>query len=281
MLLAGLAFTGCMQVVDDGNVGVKKEWGRYVESPFQAGAHWFLPLGTEWTEVSTRLTSFTIKANAVSKDLQQADTTATVTFSANPISAPLLLRNAGDLQVATEAILIPAAQQGAKAITARYTAEELVTQRERARAEIEDAVRGYVNYVLKSKGISDAIIIQTVAITDFGFSQQFIDTIEAKIKAQQEALRAEVEKRKRITDAEARAAETTLNAEASSKAILLEAEAKAKAIQLEAAAIKDNPGILQLRAIERWSGNAPMMTTGQSPIPFLNLTPPPQPPAQQ
>jgi hypothetical protein len=37
----------------------------------------------------------------------------------------------------------------------------------------------------------------------------------------------------------------------------MEATAKAEAIKVEADALKDNPGLLELRAIERWSGEMP------------------------
>jgi prohibitin 2 len=275
VLSAGL--TGCMRVVNDGNVGVQKFWGKYDDKPFAPGSYWYFPFGTEWAEVSTRLDSFPVQATAVSKDIQQANTTATVTFSVSPLGAAVLLRNAGVVQEAIKNIMEPAAQQGIKTITARYTANELVTQREKARAEIEETIRGYVDYVLNSKGMKDAILIQTVAITDFQFSRKFIDNIEATIAAQQEAMRAEVEKKKRITNAEAEAAETTLQAEARAKAITMEATAKAEAIKVEADALKDNPGLLELRAIERWSGEMPSYIGGGGQLPFINLPAPSSP----
>lgn len=48
------------------------------------------------------------------------------------------------------------------------------------------------------------------------------------------------------------------------------AEGKAKAIQVEADALRSNPQVLQLRAIEKWTGTMPMyMGSGQ--MPFLTM----------
>jgi hypothetical protein len=47
---------------------------------------------------------------------------------------------------------------------------------------------------------------------------------------------------------------------------------KISPIELEAKALRDNPNLIQLRAIVRWSGTLPTYSGGGQPIPFINVT---------
>lgn len=48
-----------------------------------------------------------------------------------------------------------------------------------------------------------------------------------------------------------------------------EARGKAEAITIESNALRANPAILQLRALEKWNGTLPQVTSGA--VPFINL----------
>jgi hypothetical protein len=48
------------------------------------------------------------------------------------------------------------------------------------------------------------------------------------------------------------------------------AEGDARAIQVEAEAIRTNPEIVRLRAVEKWNGQLPTYT-GAGPLPFLDV----------
>jgi regulator of protease activity HflC (stomatin/prohibitin superfamily) len=110
-----------------------------------------------------------------------------------------------------------------------------------------------------------------VAIKDFQFSADFNDSIEAKVRAQQESLRALNEKQKRITEAEAGAREMELQADAQAYQIEKESVSRAAAIEREAAALAKNPGLISLRAIERWDGVLPRFSGGAQPMPFIDV----------
>jgi regulator of protease activity HflC (stomatin/prohibitin superfamily) len=79
-----------------------------------------------------------------------------------------------------ERIVDPAVQEVVKAITARYTAVELITQREKVRNEIKD--------LLRQRLIAYDIIVDDFSIVNFRFSQQFEAAIESKQTAEQLAL---------------------------------------------------------------------------------------------
>jgi hypothetical protein len=50
---------------------------------------------------------------------------------------------------------------------------------------------------------------------------------------------------------------------------IAEARGKAEAMTIESNALKSNPQILELRALEKWNGTLPQVTG--SAIPFINL----------
>lgn len=75
----------------------------------------------------------------------------------------------------------------------------------------------------------------------------------------------------RIANEQQALAEQAQVATKQAQAQQLEAEAtgKAKALQIEGEAIRANPQVLQGRAIEKWDGKLPQVTSGA--VPFINL----------
>lgn len=81
-----------------------------------------------------------------------------------------------------------------------------------------------------------------------------LQQINAKIANEQQALAAQANVATAKADAEARVAK---------------AEGDAKAIQVEAEAIRTNPEIVNLRAVEKWDGKLPTYTGASAPLPFI------------
>ena len=81
-----------------------------------------------------------------------------------------------------------------------------------------------------------------------------------QVAAKAEKLAAIEEAQKRRELADAKAYETTA-----------QAKAQAEAINIEGAALRNNPEILKLRAIERWNGDVPRAMLGNGAIPLINL----------
>ena len=163
-----------------------------------------------------------------------------------------------------------AIQESVKAITAQYTAEQLVTKRAEVKLQIQEAIDNFITVTLKDKNVPTALKIANVAITDFEFSDEFNKAIELKVKAEQEALQAINEKTRRVTQAEAAYQEQKLAADAAAYNIEARSKSKADAIEREAKALKNNPELIQLRLSEKWDGTLPRFTGGET-IPFINV----------
>lgn len=266
--------------VSRGTVGVVQHFGAVDAVPLEPGIHLTRPWPfTDVVEEPTSIVMTEGEAHAASHDLQVVTTKVAVQWAVVSKFAPQILQNFGVGQLDIT-VMQPAIQEVVKAVSAQYTAEELITKRNEVKTAIVVQLEAFVKQTLSGKNLVGAIKIANVAVTDFQFSKEFNDSIESKVKAEQDSLRAKNEMNTRVTQAEAKASEVTLAAEAAAKSTKLaadatayqtdaESKARAAAITREANALQSNPGLVQLRIAERWDGKLPTYT-GNS-IPLLQL----------
>ena len=258
-------------IVDAGHVGVIKRLGAVQSVQFNEGFHFKIPFVDEVIQLDIRLRKVYNESISSSKDLQTVSTEVTVQYSLNGEVAPKSFQKIGTRQIIESTLVEPAIQESVKSVTAKYTAEELITQRETVKLKIQDEIEQFIDITLERNGVVGSLSIANVAITDFAFSSEFNRAIEMKVKAEQEALQAKNEKTRRVTQAEAGAAEKKLAAEAEAYQITVESKARADAIKREANALKGNPALIQLRIAETWNGELPKFSSGSS-IPMLDTT---------
>ena len=192
-------------------------------------------------------------------------------FSLRAESAPGVFQSLGSVRDFVATVIDPGVMESVKAVTAQFTAEELVTKRETVKGQIEDRVKEYIRAALLDKRLPGAIDIGAVAITHFDFSADFNSSIEQKVKAEQDALRAENEKRKQVTQAEANRDSLKAQADGDAYALETRSRAEAAAIQRKADALRANPTLVQLNAVEKWDGKLPEYMTGNAPLPFISV----------
>lgn len=254
--------------VPAGAVGIETKLGRVYPEPLQPGWHWKNPLA-HVEMMSTRLIADTVKAQASSHDLQQVTTELTVPFSIKPESGPAIYSKIGNVDKIEEVVINPGVLESVKAVAAKYTAEQLVTKREEVKTLTEELLKDYINTTLQEKGIPGAINVGNIAITHFNFSDDFNHSIELKVKAEQDALRAENEKKQKVTEAEAYRDSEKAKADGDAYSTKVKAQAEADAIKIRAEALKTNPKVVDLEAVKKWDGKLPVYT-GNNPVPFIN-----------
>ena len=260
---------GLTVIVQSGHVGVVRTFGAVQPGALAEGLHFKKPFVDEVEQMDVRLTASHAKATAASKDLQTVTTEVTLQYSLDGQLAPLIFQRIGTLPKISASIVEPAIQECVKGITAKFTAEELVTKRSIVQQQIQEALANFINKTLREKGLENAVQIANVAITDFDFSDEFNRAIELKVKAEQSALQAKNEKTMRVTQAEAAAEERKLAASAEAFSTEVQSKARADAIQREAEALRQGPQIIQLRAIDKWDGHLPRVNSGA--VPFINV----------
>ena len=237
-----------IRTVPASHFGVVTLWGEVTETVLGEGLHFINPLA-KVHRISVGLdTANTQNAEAASKDLQTVQTSITVNFRVNPLEVRKLYIQNPNLQYQTQFVL-PAIKEVLKAVTSHYTAEELVTRRPdvstRIREQLATKLGGY------------HLQVQDINITNFEFSKTFNESIENKVRATQEAERAQRDLERVKFEAEQR---------------IVTAKANAQAIRLQAEAISAQGGaaFVQLEAIKKWDGKLPTYT-GAGPVPFVNV----------
>ncbi|RBZ46112.1 SPFH/Band 7/PHB domain protein [Klebsiella pneumoniae] len=94
-----------------------------------------------------------------------------------------------------------------------------------------------------------------------------IESINAKVTANQKTLQREQEVKQREAEANMLRAEADGQADAKLKL----AEAEAKSIQIRGQALRENPEVLQLEAINKWNGTLPQYMTSGTNTPFIQV----------
>ena len=270
IILVIVLATSAFVIVDSGHVGVVRTLGAVQPEPLPEGFHIKKPFMDKVEQIDIRLTKAKSKSKAASKDLQTVETQVTVQYSLSGPVSPQTYQRIGQREVVAATVIEPAIQESVKAVTAQYTAEQLVTKRAEVKQQIQKAIENFINVTLQDKQVPTALNIANVAITDFEFSEEFNKAIELKVKAEQEALQALNEKTRRVTQAEAGYQERKLAADGEAYEIEAASKAKADAIEREARALKNNPQLIQLRLAERWDGTLPKFTGGEA-VPLINI----------
>ena len=265
LAVAWLAFQSAVSV-NTGHIGVKTRFGKVTSDSLPAGLYFRIPFVEDINQVEVREQKMEMHTGASSADLQTIQSSIAANFRPDPTKAHLLFEEVG-LEY-EQRILYPAVEETVKAVTAKYTAEELITRRTQVRDEMET--------MLKFRVSGNHILITKFNIVNFEFSKSFNNAIEEKQTAEQEALRAtnilrrmKVEADQKIETARGAAESVKLAAQAQAEAITLMAKAEAAAQKLLAEVV--NRDVIRLRAIEKWDGRLPKLT-GET-VPFITVDP--------
>ncbi|WP_444757170.1 SPFH domain-containing protein [Pseudomonas sp. A014] len=103
--------------------------------------------------------------------------------------------------------------------------------------------------------------------SDLALPPQVTASLNAKIQATQMA----EQRRNEVAQAKAEADKERARAQGEADAKLLIAQADAKAIEVRAQALRANPDVVTLNAVEKWDGKLPTYTGGQAPLPFIGI----------
>lgn len=231
--------------VGAGERGVKLRFGAVEGKELDEGLYFRIPLVEKIKKIDVKVQKTEAVANAASKDLQTVNSQVAINYHLDPSKVTKIYQEVG-INYA-ERLITPAVQESVKASTANFTAEELITKRQTVKEEIKQ--------LLKDRLVPVGIMIDEFNITNFDFSQSFNQAIEAKVTAEQQALAAK-NKLEQIKFEAQQNIEFALG--------------KAEAIKIESQALRDNPQVLELRAIEKWSGNLPNVV-GSDTVPFVNI----------
>ena len=252
VVIAALALAaGSMGIVGAGQRGVLLRFGAVTGEIKEEGLYFKVPFAEQVVLMSTQIQKYSAPASSSSKDLQVVTTEVTLNYQLTASSVGETYRTMR--QDYESRVIQPFIQEAVKSTAASFDAEQLITQRPRVKAELQN--------LISKRLLPLGIGVVELSITDFRFTQVFQDSIEAKVKAVQQALEAE-NALKRV-GFEAQQA-------------IVKAQAEAKGLELQKAQISSQ--LLELRqievqraAVDKWNGVMPSVVTSGGPVPMLDV----------
>src|ERR687891_358377 len=246
VIIVAILIVSGVKIVDAGNRGVLLNFGAVdVSRSLDEGIHFVVPIRDNVVQMEVRTQKITEDTVSASQDLQDVSTQVALNYHLDPDNAQVVYRQLG-IDYANR-VIVPAIQESVKQVTARFNAEELITQRESVKTEIEQQIRARL--------AAYNIIVDTISITEFEFSPEFVRAVEAKVAAQQRALQAQNELRRIEIEAQQAQAITTIDEQ-----------------------LRQSPSYLEWLKSQRWDGQLPLVVggggtgaNGQSVTPFIEI----------
>ncbi len=236
-------------IVNEGYIGVKYRFGAITRADMTAGLNMHIPFIEEIVQVDTRERVYAVTTDAYTSDTQSVQSLQLkLNYCYDSAKLSNIIRNIGIANVETK-LLVPNVQKVAKDSIGKVKAEQLVQSRADVTAEIQNSL----TEILSEYGI----VVTAFAIENLNFDTAFEESIQAKVIAEQDALKMEY-KTKAIAE-EGKQTVIAAQAEADSKKIA--AEAEAEAIRLIQEELANSPNYTEYLKVERWNGVLPQVVS--------------------
>lgn len=236
---------GSFYTVQQGERGLVFRLGQ-LESVETEGLHFKVPFISTVQKVDIRTQRAESPADAGTRDMQHVQTKVSLNYH---LDAAALKDTYSRVGLDVESRVIDSRiQEVVKAVIARFSAEELLLKRDEVKQEIAAGLRNTLRPY--------NVVSEDIQITNFSFSQSFDHAIEAKQTAEQNALKAKNDLQR-------------IEIEAQQKVAMAKAEAEAIRIQADAIRAQGGAEYVQLKAIEKWNGQLPHVSSNS--VPFINI----------
>lgn len=221
--MLAMLLTSCA-VIRQGEVGVKRTFGKYSDKTYTEGLRVFNPVTSVFVKVPVQTENLEVSLSLPSKEGLNIAAEVSILYNVLPRRAPELLRNVG--QDFERNVVLPVFRSAVADVSARFYAKDMHTGE---RGTIELAIKERMTELLKDKGI----VIEAVLIKSILLPRNLARAIEEKLQAEQQALRMEF--------------------------VLQEARREAERKRIEAEGVRDaqniisqglDPQILQFKSIE-------------------------------
>jgi len=243
-------------IIEAGHRGVVLYVGAVENRVLGEGIHFIIPFAEQVIPLEVRTLKFQADATAASNDLQEVQTTIALNYHISPSQANIIYQQLGADYA--DRIIAPTIQESVKASVAKFNAEELITKRATAKALISQTISNTLS--------ARDIVVETVFITDFKFSQAFANQVESKVVAFQKFLTEQ----NNLKAIQVVANQTVVQALATARANVAKAGGESQAIKVITVQLKQSPEYLQWLSINRWNGQMPFALASGA-LPFTQL----------
>ena len=250
VVFAVIFLSSSFVVIPAGHTGVALTFGKVEDTVLQEGLHFKVPFVQKIVVVDNRIVKLDVNTEAFSKDLQTITTVVAVNYHVGKESSQTVYKNVG---MGFEDVLItPAVNEVLKAVTAKYTAVELVS----SRAEVSMLLDDGLNEKLNNYGI----FINELNIINWDFSEEYINAVEAKQVAEQNLIKTRTEQEQALVIANTEAQKRVIAAEAEANEIKLLAQANAESNRILTESISEL--LIKYQTVAKWDGKLPTVMSG-------------------
>lgn len=220
--------------VEAGEIAVVKNLGK-AEKVRTAGTYFDLWLTKSYATYDAKVQNLEVRTQAYSKDAQTMDVAMTVQYQIDTTKAIEIANKYGSIMVLANRIESIATEK-TKSTLSSYSAMNIIETRSTISPQVEEIIKSTVDEEYY-------VNIVAVVLTNIDFSDAFEKTVEDKMIAEQEKLKAQYEKETAIVNAEKELEVTKLAAQAKIESAKADAQAQVEVAKAEAMAI-------QLKSIE-------------------------------
>lgn len=249
ILIAIVGFAS-VTTVPTGYVGVKTRFGQVQNDVIQEGLNTKMPFIEKIVKIDCRTQKTELENGTATKDLQEVTFKIAVNFNITKQTANELYKTTGTNY--QDIIVNPAILESIKAVTAQFTAEELITKR----SEVSNKMQETLKDKIENKGFN----VVDFNIIDLDFSEEYNQAIEKKQVAEQQAKQAQYELEKARVENEKKIENAKADAEVMRQQNTQITEETLRLKELEN----------QQKLIEKWNGQLPTTTLGEN-IPMINI----------
>lgn len=244
-------------VIDSTEVGVVRHFGR-IDREISAGLNMKNPISEKVEKYDLRVHIRDVQFESYTKDAQPVIVTADYQYKLRPGEVMDVAREYGSYEI-METKLQSVVEEKIKTVFSKYSAMPLLENRANLSPEVSRAIKELENLY--------HVDFTAVVVRDIVFSDAFEASVEAKMTAEQEALRAEQEKKTAVVKAEQQKEVAAINAEAA----IEQARGEAEAMRITREALQNMPeAYIQQMWIEKWDGKLPSVQAGESASVIVN-----------
>ena len=223
-----------IHTVEAGEIAVVKHLGK-AEKVRTAGTYFDFWVTKTYSTYDAKVQNLEIKTQAYSKDAQTMDVAMTLQYQIDTSKAIEIANKYGSIMVLANRIESIATEK-TKSTLSSYSAMNIIETRSTISPQVEEIIKNTVNNEYY-------VNIVAVVLTNIDFSEAFEKTVEDKMIAEQEKLKAEYEKETAIVNAQKELEVEKLAAQARIESAKADAQAQIEVAKAEATAI-------QLKSIE-------------------------------
>lgn len=235
VVIGAIAFLGLILVpgsfhtVNAGEIAVVKHLGE-AKNVRTAGTYFDFWLTEQYDIYDAKVQNMEISAQAYSKDAQTMSIAMTVQYKIDESKAISIANQYGSIDLLANRIQSIATEK-TKATLSSYSAMNIIETRSSISPLVEQTIKDAVDEEY-------CVDIVAVVLTNIDFSDAFEKTVEDKMIAEQEKLKAQYEKETAIVNAEKALEVAKLDAQAKIEKAKADAQAQIEVAEAEAKAIK-------------------------------------------